>query len=83
MFCSEFLGYALWWIFPLVMIVLCILTCGLMMMRRKGSMPYRSGSCCTDSRHAGSSGSALHTIDERYAGEEIGKEGHEGKKRES
>lgn len=45
MFGSEFHGYTLWWIFPLLMIILCIFMCVFMMKRRRGAMVWRL--CCS------------------------------------
>lgn len=45
---SEYHGYTLWWIFPLLMIILYICVCVFMMIRRIGSMMSLSGSSVKD-----------------------------------
>ncbi len=65
----ESFGYAFWWIFPIIMIVLCFF-----MMR--GSMG------CMGGRHrSGSSDSAVEILNKRYALGEIDKKEYDEKKR--
>jgi uncharacterized membrane protein len=72
-------GYGLWWIFPLIMIVMIAL-CFFMMRRRMGSMMCRQGSCRTGS-DGGAAESASDTLEKRYVRGEIGKEEYEEKKK--
>ncbi len=77
--CSGF-GYGLWWIFPLIMIVMMVL-CFFMMRGRMGSMICRAGICGTSSHGGGAADSELNTLNKRYAQGEINKEEYEEKKR--
>jgi putative membrane protein len=76
MFGSEFCSVSFWWIFPLVMIVLCFL----MMRGRVGSTMCGFGSRKADSHHFGASDSAVDILDKRYALGEINKEEYEERK---
>ena len=76
--CTGF-GYGLWWIFPLIMIVMMVL-CFFMMRGRMGSMMRRSG-CNTGSLAGDAADAALDTLKKRYARGEINKEEYEEKKR--
>jgi putative membrane protein len=67
----------LWWIFPLVMIVLCFFV----MSSRKGSMMCGFGSHDKDKHHENSSDSAEDILDKRYARGDINREEYEEKKR--
>jgi len=77
--CSGF-GYGLWWIFPLIMIVMMVL-CFFMMRGRMGSMMSRAGICSTGSHGAGAADSELDTLNKSYAQGEIKKEEYKEKKR--
>lgn len=77
--CAGF-GYGLWWIFPLIMIVMMVL-CFFMMRGRMGSMICRSGMCGTSSHDEEAEDSAFETLKKRYARGEINKEEYEEKKR--
>lgn len=74
---SEFYGFSFWWIFPLVMIVLCFL----MMRGRMGCMMGGCDTHGTDGDRMETSGSAMDLLDRRYALGEINKEEYEEKKR--
>jgi uncharacterized membrane protein len=76
MFASEFHFCTLWWIFPLLMIILCIF----MMKGRMGAMMCRPGSCSKDSRSGDISASALELLNKRYAQGELNKEEYEEKR---
>jgi putative membrane protein len=75
MFGSEIFDGSLWWIFPLLMIVLCFL----MMRGRIGSM-CGFGRHDSDSHTTNSSDSAQDILDRRYALGEIDKEEYVEKK---
>ena len=77
MYAAEVSNFSLWWLFPLVMIVLCFL----MMRGRKGSMMCGFGSCDGDSHRINVSDSAKDLLDKRYASGEIDKEEYEEKNR--
>ncbi len=77
MFGAEFFDFPLWWLFPLVMIVLCYF----MMRRGMGSMMCGFGSRGADTRRIKASDSAMDILDKRYVLGEINKEEYEEKKR--
>jgi len=76
MFGSEMGSFAYWWIFPLIMIGLCLI----MMRGKRGSM-CGFGSHGTRGRSLGFSESARDVLDKRYALGEINKEEYEEKRR--
>ncbi len=76
MFYADFFDGSLWWIFPLVMIILCFF----MMRGRMGSM-CGFASHGKDSHSINTSDSALEILDKRYTLGEINKEDYEEKKR--
>jgi putative membrane protein len=77
MYAAEVSNFSLWWLFPLVMIVLCFL----MMRGRKGAMMCGFGSRDDDSQRINISDSAKDILDKRYARGEIDKEEYQEKNR--
>ena len=77
MYGSEFYNFQYWWLFPLVMIILCFLV----MRGRKGSMMCGFGSHRTDNHRISDSNSAIEILDKRYALGEINKEEYNEKKK--
>jgi uncharacterized membrane protein len=74
----EGYGFELWWIFPLVMIILCLF----MMRGCMGRMTGRHDSHeATDKRPGASSDSAIEILNKRYALGDIGREEYEERKR--
>ena len=69
----ESFGYAFWWIFPIIMIVLMIVFCLFMM---RGFM-----GCMRGSHRSGSSDSAMDILNKRYASGEVDKNEYEEKKK--
>jgi len=69
MYGSEITWSSYWWIFPIVMMILCFF-----MMRSK----RRFGMCCFGPRD---SDSAIEILEKRYASGEIDKSEYEEKKR--
>ena len=77
MYDSVFCNFSYWWIFPIVMMVLCFL----MMRGRRWPMVCGFGSRDIDNHQTGVSNSALDIPDKRYASGEINKEEYEEVKR--
>jgi putative membrane protein len=82
MFSLDFYGHTWWWIFPLLMIILCIVMCLFVMRGRMGSVMCRPGSRRTGSHGGDASDSALDILNKRYAQGEINKEEYEEEKRD-
>jgi alkylhydroperoxidase/carboxymuconolactone decarboxylase family protein YurZ len=76
MFWSEFFDGSLCWLFPLVVMALCIF----MMRGRKGSMMCGFGSREGEIHRVKTSDSVKDILDKRYAVGEIGRQEYEEKK---
>jgi len=77
MYCSEFTNFSYWWIFPILMMVLCFL----MMRGRRRPMMYGFGSRDVENGKDRVTDSALDILNKRYASGEINKKEYEEKKR--
>lgn len=77
MYFAEGYNFSFWWLFPLVMVVLCFL----MMRGRKGSMMCGCGSSDETNHPENSHDSAEDILNKRYARGEIDKEEYQQKKR--
>ena len=74
---SDTFFFSFWWVFPLLMFIVCIF----MMRGKKASMMCGFGSRDTDNRKINISDSALDILDKRYASGEIDKEEYQERKR--
>ena len=70
---TEFNFTSLWWIIPLIMMILCFLT----MRKRRGSMMCCSGARGVGNHQSGDSNTAEEILDKRYASGEINKDEYE------
>jgi uncharacterized membrane protein len=73
---SEFCSVPYWWLFPLVMIILCFLA----MSGRRGSMMCGFGSRGTANHKISESNSAIEILDKRYALGELNRKEYEERK---
>ena len=74
---SDTFFFSFWWVFPLLMFILCIF----MMRGKKAPMMCGFGSRDTGNREINISDSALDILDKRYASGEIDKEEYKERKR--
>jgi uncharacterized membrane protein len=77
MYTAELSNFSLWWLFPLVMIIICFLV----MRGRKGSMICGFGSGDENSHYKNISDSGEEILNKRYARGEIDEEEYQHKKR--
>jgi uncharacterized membrane protein len=77
MYGSEFFSSSLWWICPILMIVMCFF----IMRGRRGSMTCGFSPRDTDGQQFSASDSATDILDKRHASGEIDQEEYEEKKR--
>ena len=77
MYVSDFTLNSIWWLIPIIMMLLCFF----MMRRGRGFKMCCFGPRQIDSYHAKNSESAIEILDKRYASGEIEKTEYEEKKR--
>jgi uncharacterized membrane protein len=77
MYAAELSNFSLWWLFPVVMIVICFLV----MRGRKGSIMCGFGSGERNSHDKNISDSAKEILDKRYARGEIDEEEYRQRKK--
>lgn len=77
MYVSELCNFSYWWIFPIVMMILCFL----MIRRRGGSMMCGFGSRGINWEKTNYPNSTMDILDSRYASGEIEREEYEERKR--
>ena len=77
MYGSEFFSSSLWWICPILMVIICFF----MIKGRRSSMMCGFGSRDTTSQQISTPDTALDILDKRYASGEIDKVEFEEKKR--
>ena len=77
MYVSELCGISLWWIVPIIVMILCFF----MMRGRRGSMMCGFGSRTINCHKAEVAESVREILDRRYASGEINKDEYEEKKR--
>jgi len=77
MYGSELGAFSLWWIVPIVMMILCFF----MMRRLRGTMMSGFGCCGRDWQQAKGKESSMDILDRRYASGDIDKTEYEDKKR--
>ena len=76
MFGAELSDFSLWWLFPILIMILCFL----MMRGKKGSMMCGFGSRNKYKNQSSNSGSAMEILDKRFALGEIDEAEYEKKK---
>ena len=74
---SEFCSFPYWWLFPLVMIILCVFA----LSGRRGSIMCGFGSRGTPNHKISNSNSAMEILDKRYALGELDKKEYEETRR--
>jgi len=79
---TEFCDFSFWWIFPLIMMGICLFACFFRMRGRRGTMMCGFGSHGIGKHHISTSDTALDILKKRYASGEIDKEEYEEKKSE-
>jgi uncharacterized membrane protein len=77
MYASELCGFSLWWIVPIIMMILCFF----IMRGRRGSVMCGFGSRAVDGQQTEVTDSAQDILDRRYAAGEIDKDEYVEKKR--
>ena len=75
---SEFCNFPYWWLFPLVMVILCFLVMG----GRRGSTMCGFRSRGTPNHKISDSNSAIEILDKRYALGELDKKEYDERRSE-